>query len=311
MLVHEAIAAAVADCGVTTMFGLIGDAGVIASARRPLVLVGRGALDKDTRSAVLEFAQRLDAPPATTLRACNLYRANEGSAGVFGTLSTDRGTQTIADSDCVIAFGASLDTWTTGRNEPTERKAVVHVDIDRAKPGRDSTPATAVHGHAARVAPEFIDRLDAGELTVRLFRDEVLAHTSPNDLRWTAPLRDRLDFAGVLSALNAALPEAWMVAFDGGRLLGEAFKYTDTPGAAQQVLSTSFGAVGLGMGSAIGAACATAEPTALVTGGGSRRGGVDRGARHHRRLRRGRPCGDRRRGRPGHHTRRRRAGRAW
>jgi thiamine pyrophosphate-dependent acetolactate synthase large subunit-like protein len=67
----------------------------------------------------------------------------------------------------------------------------------------------------------------------------------------------------------AAVPPQRTVAFDGGRFLGEAFAHVRSPAVAQQVLSTSFGAIGLGMGAAIGAACAAPnEPTVLVTGDG-------------------------------------------
>jgi len=62
--------------------------GVIASARRPLVLAGRGAIGKEQRQAVLAFAERIGAPIATTLRARNLYSAAEGCVGVCGAVAT-------------------------------------------------------------------------------------------------------------------------------------------------------------------------------------------------------------------------------
>jgi len=42
--------------------------GVIASSDRPLVLAGRGARSGDARAAVLQLAERIGAPVATTLR---------------------------------------------------------------------------------------------------------------------------------------------------------------------------------------------------------------------------------------------------
>src|SRR5580692_621498 len=65
--------------------------GVIAAARRPLVLAGQGVIGKEQRQAVLAFAERLGAPIATTLRARNLYSAAEGCVGVCGTVSTEPG----------------------------------------------------------------------------------------------------------------------------------------------------------------------------------------------------------------------------
>jgi acetolactate synthase I/II/III large subunit len=242
--------------------------GVIASARRPLVLAGRGATGPDQRTAVLDFARRIGAPVATTLRARNLYSAAEGSIGIFGTLSGDVGSQIIAETDCVIAFGASLNTWTTDRNSLTKGKAVIHVDDDARSLNRNTQATVAVHGDAALTARTFIEWLDAAEVPPAPFRERVCGILIEADLSFTRPLGERVTLAGVLSSVNRALPERRTAVFDGGRFLGEAFKYIDAAWNSQ-ILSTSFGAVGMGMGAAIGAACAArGEPTVLVTGDG-------------------------------------------
>jgi thiamine pyrophosphate-dependent acetolactate synthase large subunit-like protein len=110
--------------------------GVIASARLPLVLAGRGVRVPHRRQAVLDLATRLGAPIATTLRGRGLYSAAEGCVGVFGTLSTEIGVHAISECDCVIAFGAGLNTGTTAGNALLDGKTVVHCDVDPAAIGR-------------------------------------------------------------------------------------------------------------------------------------------------------------------------------
>ena len=243
--------------------------GVIASAHRPLVLAGHGVVASGARDAVLAFARRIGAPLATTLRARGLYRADEGSIGVMGTVSTEKGSQVIADADCVIAFGASLNTWTTARNTLLTGKAVVQVDSDAACLGRTTAVAAAVHGDAASVAAAFESWLDEAAVPASSFRDRVTAGLVPADLVAAARPGATLTLASALSQITAALPERRTVVFDGGRFLGEAFAYVHSPDVERQVLSTSFGAVGLGMGAAIGAACASQdEPTLFITGDG-------------------------------------------
>ncbi|MGW6144853.1 thiamine pyrophosphate-binding protein [Streptomyces sp. NPDC055140] len=243
--------------------------GVIAASRRPLVLVGRGAIGKEHRQAVLDFAQRIGAPIVTTLRARGLYSADEGSVGVCGTVSTEPGVLAISDSDCVIAFGASLNTWTTVRNSLFADKRVVHVDTDKSR-FRGEVPVTAtVLGDAAAVAQRFIELLDAAEVRGAGFRERATAGVTDADLTWDAPLGDKVTLAGVLSAVSRALPGRRTVVHDGGRFQGEAFKYLCGPTYRSEVPTTDFGAVGLGMGAAIGAAAyARDEPTVLVTGDG-------------------------------------------
>jgi acetolactate synthase-1/2/3 large subunit len=243
--------------------------GVIASAQRPIVVAGRGVVASGAREAVLAFARRVGAPIMTTLRARNLYGAIDGSLGVIGTLSSEKGSQAIADCDCVIVFGASLNTWTTVHNTLLGDKTVVHVDTDAGQIGRNTKVAAPVCGDAAAVAEAITSWLDEAEIPPTPFRDRVTDGLRPDELNAAPPARGRLSFASALTDIMAALPPHRTVVFDGGRFLGEAFAHVRVPDVARQVLSTSFGAVGLGMGAAIGAACAAPdEPTVLVTGDG-------------------------------------------
>ncbi|MER6176807.1 thiamine pyrophosphate-dependent enzyme [Streptosporangium sp. NPDC001681] len=243
--------------------------GVLAASRRPLVLAGRGVLDKPARDAVLDLAERLGAPIATTLKARGLYTAEEGSVGVFGTLSTAIGVETINDADCVVAFGAGLNTWTTAGTELLEGKSVVHVDDDPSAIGRHAPVTAGVPGDAAVTARTIVDWLDTAEIPTSSYRELVRRRLTPEALRWTETSTDSFSLAAVLSAIDAALPAVRTIVQDGGRFLGESFRYLGTHEPAAHVLSTSFGAVGLGMGAAIGAACAAPdEPTVLITGDG-------------------------------------------
>ena len=243
--------------------------GIITSARRPLVLAGRGVVGKEQRQAVLAFAERVGAPIATTLRARNLYSAAEGSVGVCGTVSTEPGVLAIGESDCIIAFGASLNTWTTVRNSLLEGKRVVHVDTSQARFRREVPTSAVVLGDAAIVAQRFTELLEVAEVPPSGFRARVMAAVSQPDLVADAPLGEKVTLAGVLSAVNRALPARRTVVYDGGRFQAEAFKYLWSTDYRSEVTTTDFGAVGLGMGAAIGAASAApGEPTVFVTGDG-------------------------------------------
>jgi acetolactate synthase I/II/III large subunit len=245
-------------------------AGVIASAQRPLVVAGRGVVAAGARDAILDFARRIGAPLATTLRARGLYRAAEGSIGVMGSVATEKGSQVIADADCIITFGASLNTWTTVRNTLVAGKAIVQVDIDAARLARTTPVTAALLGDAAAVAVALTSLLDEAGIGPSSFRDRATADLAEADLCAVAKPADTVTLAGALGQIAAALPEQRTIVFDGGRFLGEAFAYAPSSDVLRQVLSTSFGAVGLGMGAAIGAACAAAagEPTLLITGDG-------------------------------------------
>jgi acetolactate synthase I/II/III large subunit len=244
--------------------------GRIAAARRPLVIAGRGATEPAQRDAVLDFADRIGAPIATTFRARNLYSAADGGVGICGTLTTDAGTPAIAESDCVIVFGSSLNTWTTGHQELFTDKVVIYVDDNAARVEAPNAPVdVAIQGDAAQTARTFIKWLDEGEVPPTSFRERVCAGIRDTDLRFSADLGETITIAGVLSELNRSLPAQKTVVWDGGRFLGEALKYIGGPDYRSDVLSTAFGAIGMGMGAAIGAACAAGdEPTVCIIGDG-------------------------------------------
>ena len=95
------------------------------------------------------------------------------------------------------------------------------------------------------------------------------AHTTDDDLLLKAPLGTKLTLAGVLSEINRSLPFPRTIVCDGGRFQAESFKYLWSSDYRSEVQTTTYGAVGLGMGAAIGAAAAARdEPTVLVTGDG-------------------------------------------
>ena len=111
--------------------------------------------------------------------------------------------------------------------------------------------------------------LDAAEIPPSGFRNRATANVSQSDLAFDVPLGEKVTLAGVLAAVDRALPNRRTVVYDGGRFQGEAFKYIWSTDYRAEVLTTDFGAVGLGMGAAIGAASvAPGEPTVLVTGDG-------------------------------------------
>ena len=106
--------------------------GIVASAKRPIVLAGQGAASTDARAALLRLASRTGAPVATTLRARDLFHGEPYNLGIFGTLSDETALDIITQSDVVIAFGASLNNWTTAEGSILQNKKVVHVDTDHA-----------------------------------------------------------------------------------------------------------------------------------------------------------------------------------
>src|SRR5260370_5003022 len=78
--------------------------GMLASASRPLVLGGQGAVQSGAGAALLRLAKRLGAPPATTLLARGLFAYYDYNPVVFCTFSTQPALEALVTSDCVVPF---------------------------------------------------------------------------------------------------------------------------------------------------------------------------------------------------------------
>src|SRR6266568_22545 len=102
--------------------------GMVVGARRPLVLAGRGAVVSAARDALIELADLIGAPLATTLLAKDFFRGHKRYVGICGTLSSSVGGSAIAGADCVVAFGASLNQFTAGALAASA--TIIHCDTD-------------------------------------------------------------------------------------------------------------------------------------------------------------------------------------
>jgi len=263
--------------------------GLVASASRPIVLAGRGAISPAARSALIGLADRIDAPLATTLKAKDLFRDHPHDLGVFGTLSSSIAAETIAASDCILAFGASLNGWTTASGGYTQKRRIMHCDVSLSRIGRFTPVDAAVVGDAATTAETIVEWLDEGEVEGSGFAGPALA----DKLRhWTHdPYPDQSDTDSVdirtaLQALEAAVPDDRTAVFDAGRFSIPALKFLHAPNPYAWVPTLDFASIGLGVPTAIGASFGRpGHPVLVVTGdGGFMLGGLaefNTAVRHH------------------------------
>lgn len=247
--------------------------GIIAAARSPLVLAGRGAADDRSRAALVKLAERIGAPLATTLKARGLFKGEPYDLGVFGTLSTDAAAETIGNSDCIIAFGAGLNKYTGGHGAYFKDRRIVQVNQEQAEVGRTVRVDAGVVGDPALTAERMIELFDMAEIPPSGARSEELREKIEKDR--IAPVLAKehaegtVDIRAALLRLAQALPEDRVVVQDGGRFMIEAWKAVPAPAPRSYVHTVNSACIGLGMGEAIGAAVAAeGRPTVLITGDG-------------------------------------------
>lgn len=234
--------------------------GIIASANRPIILAGRGAVDSGCRETLIELADLIGAPLATTLLAREWFRDEPFDLGIFGTLSHPAASDAIAQADCVLAFGASLNQYTTYGNDLLEGKRVVQCDIEPRHVNRFTKVDSALVGDARTIAEAMVSELRAAELPASGFRSEklrvALAERDPSAEFDDLSPAGMLDIRTVSLALDSALPADRVVVTDGGRHRSGVWPYLTVSDPTNFNQTVNFGSIGLGTAVALGAAFA-------------------------------------------------------
>ncbi|MEM1237307.1 MAG: thiamine pyrophosphate-binding protein [Pseudomonadota bacterium] len=249
--------------------------GMIASARRPLILAGGGA--KHAREALVALADRLEAPVATSLRGKGLFHGHPYNIGLFGTLSSPAGYDVMAQADCIVAFGSSLSFYTTDHGKLMEGKRVVQVDSSPEAIGGSRPPDAGIVADAVSGAETILYWLDEAEIPGSGFTHDLEAGTLTHlPVPPNRTPEGRVNYVEALEALNAALPQDRILVTDVGFCILEAWARIDVPDPQSFISTASFTCVGLGLQTAIGAAKATPDRTVVsLTGdGGFAMGGV-------------------------------------
>lgn len=132
---------------------------IIQASERPVVLVGRGAMQADARQAVLELAARIGGLLATTLLAKNWLSGAEFNAGISGLYATKVATELFQEADCVVAVGASLNHYTTEHGYLYPNARHVWLDLARHRTLSDGRSADCYVQCDARAGVERLNAL--------------------------------------------------------------------------------------------------------------------------------------------------------
>jgi thiamine pyrophosphate-dependent acetolactate synthase large subunit-like protein len=245
-------------------------ADLVQRSARPLILAGRGAVLADARAPLEALGDRIGALYATSLVANGLFAGSPLSLGVCGGFASKLAERVVRQADLVLAFGASLNQWTTMHGTLLADAVVVQTDTDPAAIGRDRH---GLVGDAAETAEALLDELERRGHSAAGFRggaveQEVRAYRAADDYD-EVHADGLLDPRSLAVALDRSLPAERTVVYDGGHFHWFPTPYLSVPDAAGFVAAQGFQAVGLGLGTAIGAAVARPErPVLLVVGDG-------------------------------------------
>ena len=229
----------------------------------------------DARPALEALGDRIGALFATSLVGNGLFTGNPHSLGVCGGFSSALAARVLPQADVVLAFGASLNEWTTTHGRMLGDAAVVQCDADPLAIGRHRPVRLALVGDAAETADALREELERRGFSSAGFRKGAVAaalraYVAADDYA-EDPGEGTIDPRSLVVELDRLLPLERSVVYDGGHFHWFPTPYLGVPDADGFVPAQGFQAVGLGLGSAVGAAVARPDRPvlALIGDGGT------------------------------------------
>lgn len=247
-------------------------AAALASARRPLLLAGRGAWVADAGKVLGALADATGALTATTALGRGVFPRPEYDLGVAGGFGADGAMALVREADVAVVLGASLNQFTMRFGElfaPGTR--VFQVDV--APAATHPHVGGYVRGDVAVVAESVLAEL--AELAVTSgaapsgWRESVdVAAALRRDPGEGVATDGRLDPRSAAARLAELLPQDRVVVSDGGHFLGWSNMYWPVTSPDRMIMvGTAFQSIGLGLPSVVGAALARPDATVVLTTG--------------------------------------------
>ncbi|MDR1306624.1 MAG: biosynthetic-type acetolactate synthase large subunit [Treponema sp.] len=248
---------------------------MLLSAKRPMIYAGGGVNNSGASEELTLLADVLNAPVALSLMGIGAvprdYPLCTGLIGMHGTVASNK---LVQKADLLAVVGARFSDRVTSRSDHFARHAkILHIDIDPAEINKNRPADLSVIGDAKKVLAAILKKLPRSA-----------------DNRWDGEL-ERLKERGAVSRRtkerNQARPPLpsprFVVEFTAKRMSFNTLVVTDVgqhqiwvaqhyPIARPRsfISSGGLGAMGFGLGAALGAKTANPErPVVLFTGDGS------------------------------------------
>lgn len=247
---------------------------LIATAERPILLAGRGAMWSGAREAIEAIAERAGALLATSLLGKGLFDGNPYNIDLAGAFASDFAREQFAYSDLVIGFGVGLGHYTTEGGYLYPGARVVQVDTNpRGLWQGLKTADLHVRADARAAGEAILAKLDQRGITRTGLRTREMAGQIADDHpdAKAYPVQPgMLDQRRVIEELDRTIPKDWDMVIGGGHYFSIAMTHLRGRPADKYHVINDFGAIGSGLAAAIGVAQARGDgKVCLIEGDGS------------------------------------------
>ncbi len=238
---------------------------LIAESRRPFIYAGGGVVLSDGSKELDQFAEKIDCPVGASIMGLTALPTTHprflGMTGMHGGYAANK---VMQGADLIIAIGTRFSDRATGDKSKFAKDArILHIDIDPAEIDKNIPSYHSLVGNI----PDVLTELNARLSSVRHpnWWEEIEA------FRLGEPARDGMGLTPkhVMEAARRAAGDDALVATDVGQHQMWTAQYCPFPFPRGLLTSGGLGAMGFGMGAAIGGCIGSGRRTVLLTGDGS------------------------------------------
>jgi oxalyl-CoA decarboxylase len=241
---------------------------LLASAQRPLILLGKGAAYAQADADIRSFIEKTGIPYLPMSMAKGLLPDNHPQSAAAAR------SVVLAQADVVMLIGARLN-WLLGHGKapqwsPTAR--FVQVDISPTEIDSNRPIAAPVVGDIGSAMSAFLAMLKPGQIQPQTTWIKTIAERKEHNIeRMAASLNANpspMNFTSALRAIRDVLddkPEIYVVN-EGANTLDIGRNIIDMHEPRKRLDSGTWGVMGIGMGYAIGAAVTSGKPVVAIEG---------------------------------------------
>jgi oxalyl-CoA decarboxylase len=241
---------------------------LLTDARRPLVVLGKGAAYCQADDQIREFVETTGVPFLPMSMAKGLLPDDHPQSVAAARSLALRG------ADVVMLVGARLN-WLLGHGEAPQWNAeakFIQVDIEPTELDSNQPIAAPLVGDIGSVMSALLDRLKPGRITLpEPWRQELAARSEQNAAKMSERLAadpHPMRFYGALRAIRDIVrqrPDIYIVN-EGANALDFARNVIDMSVPRHRLDSGTWGVMGIGLGYAIAAAVESGAPVVAVQG---------------------------------------------
>ena len=243
---------------------------VLANAKRPVIIAGGGVASSGGQREVVELAELLNIPVATSLNAKGTIADNHPLAvGVVGSYSRWCANRVVHEADLVLYIGSHTGSQVTNEwRIPAMGTPVIQIDIDPSELGRTYSAQVALQGDAKASTRRLIEASEpVGDRTEWVSRAQELVR------EWREDVAPKVNSEAMpiiperlCSEITQWLPSDAMLVADTGHAGIWTGSMIDMNEPGQGYIRCA-GSLGWGLSAAMGAKCALPDRPVLCFSG--------------------------------------------